>query len=458
MWEVPCDIQPCFHAGGRCSTFTLRDGRFNMQPEDQTASPAAKLTQAGRDEAALLHFLLENIPVKIYFKDTKSRFIRVSRAMAKFHGLESALGALGKTDFDLFTREHAEAAFADEQQVMRTGEAIVDKVEKETMPDGKIRWALTTKMPLRNSRGEITGTCGITQDVTIHKELEDALAASNERLRNRQEELEATLAALNAAHQKVKEMQQQLLEAEKLQAVGRLAYGVAHEIRNPLTICQAGLDFLAGAGAIRENPAYVETLGMMASAISRADAVIGALMGISSPGDLKLELCDVQALIESRLEAGRPQWESRGIEVVKEFEPDGVALMLDRKKMVQVFDEVISNAVAAMGGGGKLTVRTRLDQLTQADVERDPGLRSAERFRAGDHVAVIEFDDTGGGIPPDVLPKVFDPFFTTKETGEGTGLGLTVCRKLVELHEGLMRLANHEDGGVRASFLFKARA
>src|SRR5438105_1602606 len=110
-----------------------------IMSEENTLDLLSKLASAGGSEAALLHFLLENIPVKIYFKDTESRFIRVSRSMAQFFGCKSAYELIGKTDFDLFTREHAEPAFADEQQVMRTGVPITDKVEKETTPDGEIR-------------------------------------------------------------------------------------------------------------------------------------------------------------------------------------------------------------------------------------------------------------------------------------------------------------------------------
>lgn len=429
-------------------------------PEDHhpVSDLASRVAQAGTSEVALLHFLLENIPVRIYFKDKDSRFIRISRAMARFHGMESGLEAVGKTDFDLFTREHAEPAFADEQRVMQTGEAIADKVEKETLPSGEVRWAITTKMPLRSPRGEIIGTCGITQDVTAQKRLEDALAASNEELVQRQRKLEAALSELNEAHKNLKAMQQQLLEAEKMQALGRLAFGVAHEIRNPLNICQAGLDFFGSAPGIHEDTTQVEILEEMKSAIARADAVICTLMETSSPGHLKLEPCDVREVVEESLTTHVEERERLGVKIIKEFAPDLPSLKLDRSKMKQVFDGLFTNSLEAMSGGGELTVRTRLKQMTAAEIARDPGIRYAERFREGDKVAVIEIEDTGQGISSDALPKIFDPFFTTKETGEGIGLGLTVCRKIVELHQGLLQISNRDGGGVRVSLLLKLPA
>ena len=93
--------------------------------------------------------------------------------------------------------------------------------------------------------------------------------------------------------------------------------------------------------------------------------------------------------------------------------------------------------------------------LGEAEVERDPGSRS-DRLRAGDLGVCIEIEDTGRGIPADAMPKVFDPFFTTKETGDGAGLGLTVCRKIVQLHHGTLHLANRDEGGARATIFLKA--
>jgi len=115
----------------------------------------------GGTQDVLFEFLLEHIPDRIYFKDRESHFIRVSRAKAERHGVADPRELIGKSDFDLFTAEHAEAALEDERRIIHTGKAIAGKVEKETLPDGQIRWALTTKMPLWNPRGEIIGTCGI---------------------------------------------------------------------------------------------------------------------------------------------------------------------------------------------------------------------------------------------------------------------------------------------------------
>jgi diguanylate cyclase (GGDEF)-like protein/PAS domain S-box-containing protein len=121
------------------------------------------------DDHYLLDTLMEHIPDQIYFKDTKSRFIRVSRALASRWGLEDPAEAIGKTDFDFFAGEHAQKAFADEQRLLETGDPLVGIEEHETWQDGREAWVSTTKVPLRDRSGRIVGLFGISRDVTDKK-------------------------------------------------------------------------------------------------------------------------------------------------------------------------------------------------------------------------------------------------------------------------------------------------
>ncbi len=134
-------------------------------------------------ERHLLRTLMDHVPDPIYFKDTESRFTRINKAQADHCGFADPTQGIGRTDFDVFSHEHAQRAMADEQRVMRTGQPIIGQEEKETWPDGRISWVITSKMPLRNSEGRIVGTFGISRDITRRKLAEEALRESEERHR-----------------------------------------------------------------------------------------------------------------------------------------------------------------------------------------------------------------------------------------------------------------------------------
>jgi sigma-B regulation protein RsbU (phosphoserine phosphatase) len=144
-------------------------------------------------ERFLLKTLMDNLPDTIYFKDRESRFIAVNRGAAAWFGLEDPADVLGKTDADLFAPAHADAALHDEREILRTGRPLVNVEEKETWPDGRETWVSTTKLPLRDSNGEIIGTFGLSRDITGKKQAEEKLAALARELRAKNEALEEDL-------------------------------------------------------------------------------------------------------------------------------------------------------------------------------------------------------------------------------------------------------------------------
>ena len=129
-------------------------------------------------ERYLLHSLMENLPDNIYFKDQDSRFLRVSRAMARWFGMENSQQAVGKSDRDFFLQDHAAQARQDELDLMQTGEPVLGKEEKESWPDGRTTWVSTSKLPLRDQDGKVVGTFGISRDITEQKEALLALSRS----------------------------------------------------------------------------------------------------------------------------------------------------------------------------------------------------------------------------------------------------------------------------------------
>ena len=126
-------------------------------------------------ESQMMDALMKYITDSIYFKDLNSRFIKISKACADKFKLNNPDKALGKTDFDFFSEEHARQAYEDEQQIIKTKKPIVNIEEKETWHSRKDRWASTTKMPLYNEKGEIIGTFGISRDITDKKKVEEEI-------------------------------------------------------------------------------------------------------------------------------------------------------------------------------------------------------------------------------------------------------------------------------------------
>ncbi|MCB1099411.1 MAG: response regulator [Verrucomicrobiae bacterium] len=250
-----------------------------------------------------------------------------------------------------------------------------------------------------------------------------------------------------SAHETLKAMQMQLIQAEKLEGIGRLAAGVAHEVRNPLARVLLGIEYLQG-GIEADDPNLPIVLERMASAVDRADTILRGMLDFASDRGLTLENTDVNALLTSSLLLLEHELKSKGINVAREFEEGLPTVSMDSRKMEQVIINLVMNSIHAMEGRDKreLTIKTSSEVIE--GIESNQGARTREHLRSGDRVVSISIKDTGGGIPKESLANIWDPFFTTKPTGIGTGLGLSVTRKIMDLHQGQITLVNTEDGAI----------
>lgn len=257
-------------------------------------------------------------------------------------------------------------------------------------------------------------------------------------------------------HEELRATQMQLIQAEKMESVGRLAAGVAHEVKNPLARILMGIEYLS-TGIDPDDPNIPSVLEKMQSSVHRADSIIRGLLDFASERQLSLRPGDLNALVEHSLLLVEHELASRRVQVKRQFTSGAALVSFDEGKLEQVIINIILNAVQAMEQSERppvLTLSTR--HAIFRGVERDEGARSAGHLREGDAVVELEITDSGSGIPSEKLGQIFDPFFTTKPTGVGTGLGLTVVRKIIDLHQGHISIVNRDEGGARVTIRLRA--
>jgi signal transduction histidine kinase len=234
----------------------------------------------------------------------------------------------------------------------------------------------------------------------------------------------------------LEQAQHRLVHAAKMESIGQLAAGVAHEVKNPLAIISMGVEYLAGAPD--RDATEQEVLADMDTAVLRAEKIIRSLLDFSRNRDLDLQAGDISEVINQSLHLVKHEINKRNIDVHVDFAPIP-PVQFDYSRIQQVLINLFMNSVQAMEDGGRLEVIARTHRLGRAEV----GLN--QDFVLGQEVAKIIVKDSGPGIAPKDSDKIFDLFYTTKEVGQGTGLGLSESRKIIDLHHGSLLLTNRED-------------
>ena len=240
---------------------------------------------------------------------------------------------------------------------------------------------------------------------------------------------QASLAFQNAAlYREQGRRLDRLHRADRLAAVGQLAAGVAHEVRNPLTAIRSTMQYLAGSFEDQAKQVLVEEL---IGEVDRIDQTISGLLSLTRPSELEPEEVDLGELIRQTARLVEAAARKQGVAIEVTVLDATLAVWGDPAQLKQVFLNLILNALQAMPNGGRITLAARLERP-------HPPAREAPRAR-------VDIVDDGPGIPPDKLKTVFDPLFTTKQ--EGTGLGLTICHGIVERHEGDIELESTVGAG-----------
>ncbi len=244
------------------------------------------------------------------------------------------------------------------------------------------------------------------------------------------------------AEEELVKAQSTLADREKSDMIAQLAAGVAHEVKNPLTILLQGTDYLKSNGKLKGKE-DVEVVTLMVNAIDRADRIIKGLLELSRPETLNVHPEDIHMIIDTSLLLFKNQLDRRSIVVKRQFETAIPKIHIDRGKIEQVFINLFSNAIEAMGEAGELVVRTHLLPIGN-DSDKSKNQKKL----------IVEIKDTGPGVPESLINKIFTPFVTGKRAKGGSGLGLPIVRNIMEMHKGWVQIENVKGRGAKVSLIF----
>jgi PAS domain S-box-containing protein len=358
-------------------------------------------------ERYFFNILMDNIPDRIYFKNINGQYIRINKAAALRRGIKDPDEAINKTDFDFFTKEHAEKALKDEAEILKCGKILENVEEKQTWIGSKEDWASTTKAPIRNDTGEIIGTFGITRDITERKLAQESLIQSEIKLRE-----------LNAIKDKFFSI-------------------IAHDLRGPFNGLFGLLDMVRedfdkiGVDEVKEN------LDIMNDILRNLFQLLEDLL---EWGRIQRNVFDFSPINENICQTIRNvvdlysiNAKNKNINIILDL-PESLCVTFDKKMISTVIRNLLTNAI-------KFTESRGTIKITAKDE---------------DNQVIISVEDTGIGISDNNLHRLFNltEYFSTQGTNNegGTGLGLILCKEFVEKHGGKMTVETELKKGSIFSF------
>ncbi len=366
----------------------------------------------------LLQAMLDNMPDRIYFKNTQSRFVKVSQTMVKRLAVETPEQVIGKTDFDFHPPEQARQFMLDEELIMASGEPLINKVEKQTNAQGDTIWASVTKVPVYDRLGEATGIIGISRDITALKEAEEKLERTNE----------------------------ELIDASRLAGMAEVATGVLRNVGNVLNsvnvssnlvsdmvrrskvsnlkrICEMLRKNAANLGRFltedekgKQIPSFMEKLAdhfteeqsalqkelkNMRTNVDHIRDIIATQQGYAKVGGT-VEPVEPGEMVENAIRMEGSSLARHDVETCREI-AETPKVFVEKHKLLQVIVNMIRNAKQAMLKVEKKKMTIKVEE-------------------GADDLVFISVTDNGVGIAPENLTKIFSHGFTTKKDGHGFGL------------------------------------
>ncbi len=354
----------------------------------------------------MLRLVLDTIPQRVFWKDTHGVFVGCNAAHALDAGLTDPSEIVGKTDYELPWRDLAHDYIADDSAVMSSGLPKLSYDERQGRADGGHSWVRVSKVPLLDEDGRVVGILGTYEDITDRRAL-----------------------------------QEQLLQSQKMEGIGRLAGGVAHDFNNLLTAILGYVEmckFDLPPDLPPDHPARLDLLEV-ALAGERAASLTRQLLAFASRQivapvrlDLSVLVADLLKMLQRLL--------GDDIEIETALDPSVGTVEADPGQIQQLLVNLTVNARDAMPDGGRLLIETADETVDDEQAEAYPGAMPGQ-------YVVLAVADTGVGMTEEVRSHLFEPFFTTKELGKGTGLGLATCHGIVRQMGGHIRLYSEPGRG-----------
>jgi PAS domain S-box-containing protein len=350
--------------------------------------------------------MLDSVPALVFYKDSENRYLRVNRAFSQMVG-KNKDEIEGKTALELFPND-AESHWTMDKSVIETGEPRRDIVSSVSTPGG-IRWLRCDKYPHYDEQGHITGIIGFGLDIT-----------------------------------EARQLQEQVLQSQKMEAVGRLAGGIAHDFNNLLTVIlgysRMSLDRMSQHDPLRGQLAQIEVAGQRAADLTRQ------LLAFSRKQVLQPEVLDLNPLVKN-LEKMLGRLIGEDLALSLHLASDLGHIKADRTQLEQVILNLAVNSRDAMPKGGRLVIET-------SNAALGPEYCAQHRPVQPGNYVMLAVSDTGVGMSPEVQARMFEPFFTTKELGRGTGLGLSTVYGIVKQSGGYVWIYSEPGKGTTFKIYF----
>jgi len=368
------------------------------------------------EERKILRVLIDNVPDFMYVKDADCRFLVANLSLARQMGAKTTAELLGKNDFDFYPKELATKFYEDEQRVIRSGQAEINREETGLDAHGNVSQVMTTQVPLRDKNGRVTGLVGIGHDITHLKKV--------------QEEMQKAREAAEAASR----------------AKSEFLANMSHEIRTPLNGVMGMTDLALDTELTTEQREYLETVKMSGDSLL---TVINDILDFSKieAGKIDLEALDfnLRESLETTLKTLAMRADEKGLELMCEVAPEVPEMVRgDSSRLRQIVVNLVGNAIK-FTDTGEIAVKVQLEAREGTDC-----------------ICRFTVADTGIGIPEDKRESIFDPFSqadtsTTRKYG-GTGLGLTISTRLVEMMGGKIWVESELGRGSQFHFTVRLAA